>query len=72
MRRRADLTEYDRLWRVVEGAVRDALRSHPDYVPVKRKRAAVNSITKRVVGSVSASLLRAAPRIAGAGPGSPG
>lgn len=39
-----------RLWRMVEGAVVDAFVSHPDYLTAKGRHAAVESITKRVVG----------------------
>lgn len=40
------------LWRIVEGAVADALLSHPDYLTAKGETAAVQSITKRVVGQL--------------------
>lgn len=44
---------YQQLWRIVEGAVRDALQMHPEYIANdKRARDVVNSITKRVAGSV--------------------
>lgn len=43
------------LWRIVEGAVRDAFNCHPDYL-TKRGEQAANarrSVTKRVVRSLS-------------------
>lgn len=41
------------LWRVVDGAVRDAMASHPDWLASERAALKLrNSITKRVVGSV--------------------
>ncbi len=54
--------DYRRLWRIVDGAVADALYHHPEYLrPVKRgarpvERTARRSITKRVVGAVLADL----------------
>lgn len=46
---------YRRIWRLVNGAVADALKMHPDYVPSRRERAARESIVKRVTGIVAAS-----------------
>lgn len=44
---------YQQLWRTIEGAVRDALQMHPEYVANgKPPRVVVNSITKRVTGSI--------------------
>lgn len=43
---------YAQLWRVVDGAVIDAMKHHPEYFRAKDKRAVRNSINKRVVGSV--------------------
>ena len=45
--------DHQRLWRMVEGAVVDALRSHPEYLTARGERAAVASITKRVVGNLA-------------------
>lgn len=42
--------DHMRLYRMVEGAVVDALRSHPEYLTERGERSAVASITKRVVG----------------------
>lgn len=44
--------DHQRLWRLVEGAVVDAFRSHPDYLTERGERAAVESVTKRVVGQL--------------------
>lgn len=44
--------DHLRLWRMVEGAVVDALKSHPDYLTDKGRATAVESITKRVVGTL--------------------
>ena len=43
---------YRQLWRVVDGAVLDALTMHPDYLTERGARLARQSITKRVTGSV--------------------
>jgi len=43
---------YRQLWRVVDGAVRDALESHPDYLTRKGQASARMSITKRVTGAI--------------------
>lgn len=40
---------YNQLWRIVDGAVRDAMEMHLDYFADKRARASIN---KRVVGAV--------------------
>lgn len=46
------MTDYAKLWSVIDGAVTDAIKSHPDYVTEKGYDSMVNSITKRVVGQV--------------------
>ena len=43
---------YRQLWRIVDGAVADAFRNHPGYLVPRARRAAQNSVTKRVVGAV--------------------
>jgi hypothetical protein len=43
---------YSQLWRIVDGAVRDALEMHPDYLTQKGSRNARTSVTKRVTGAV--------------------
>ena len=47
-----DTRAYRQLWRIVDGAVEDALRHHEDYLTQKGKRSARRSITKRVTGAV--------------------
>lgn len=46
--------EYRAIWRVVDGAVRNALDMHPDYLTNKGTQwsAARMSIVKRVTGSI--------------------
>lgn len=46
--------EYRAMWRIVDGAVRDAFGAHPDYLTEKgsQRGCARNSVVKRVVGSV--------------------
>lgn len=46
---------YRRMWRVINGAVADAFKMHPDYVEPERRRAARESIVKRVTGAVLSS-----------------
>lgn len=43
---------YSRIWRIVDGAVRDAFASHPEYIEKRWMRAARFSITKRVTGEM--------------------
>ena len=43
---------YRKLWRLVDGAVKDALNMHPEYLTDAGRRSARFSITKRVVGTV--------------------
>ena len=40
------------LWDAIEGAVVDCFRQHPEYLTESGKHSAVESITKRAVGSV--------------------
>lgn len=44
--------EHQRLWRLIEGGVVDALKSHPEYLTEAGRRTAVCSITKRVAGQL--------------------
>ena len=44
-------TEYAKLWRVVDGAVRRCFDAHPEYVWNCNQVVARNSINKRVVGA---------------------
>lgn len=43
---------YGKLWNIVDGGVKDALNSHPDYLTPKGLRSARTSIVKRVTGTV--------------------
>ena len=49
---RLQRADHARLWRLVEGAVVDAMQQHPDYFTAAGLHDAVQSITKRVVGSI--------------------
>lgn len=42
----------DKLWRVIEGAVIDAMKQHPEYLTNAGREAMAQSITKRVVGNL--------------------
>lgn len=44
--------EHRRLWRIISGAVKDAMAAHPDYVTPQGRASMVNSITKRAVGNL--------------------
>lgn len=55
---------YPKLWKIVDGAVIDAVTKHPDYFTEKGKMCIATSITKRVVGQVAGYLKGAQ----GAGP----
>lgn len=44
--------DHQRLWRMVEGAVVDTFKSHPDYLTAKGAHSVVPSVTKRVVGTL--------------------
>jgi hypothetical protein len=43
---------YRQLWRIVNGAVRTTFRAHPEYLTPAGHESAVQSITKRVTGSL--------------------
>lgn len=43
---------YRSLWRVVDGAVRDCLNKHPEYLTDIGRRSMQLSMTKRVAGAV--------------------
>jgi hypothetical protein len=49
---------YSKIWRIVDGAVKDALHKHPDYLTIKGKVSARDSINKRAVGAVQAFIRR--------------
>lgn len=46
--------EYRQLWRIVDGAVADAFKMHPNYLSEdgKRWQTARQSIVKRVTGAI--------------------
>jgi hypothetical protein len=44
--------DHARLWRAIEGAVVDAVKSHPEYYTDAARKNMVGSITKRAVGAV--------------------
>lgn len=50
--------EGRKIWRVVDGAIRDALTHHPDYLTTKGAKGyqARRSIAKRVAGAVMSYL----------------
>lgn len=45
-------TEYQRIWKIVDGAVRDCLKMHDDYVSPAKVSNLRRSITKRVTGAM--------------------
>jgi hypothetical protein len=47
--------EYRWLWKVVDGAVADALQKHPHYAPRAHRATARMSIVKRAVGAITSS-----------------
>jgi len=51
---------YGEVWRLVDGAIRDALTSHPQYVQPKFLVCCRMSITKRVTGAVMGYVAQAA------------
>lgn len=46
------MTPYQQLWSVVDGAVVDAFKNHPDYLTKKGRASARKSVVKRVTGTV--------------------
>lgn len=61
---------YRQLWRIVDGAVRSALETHPDYLTEKGRRTATarRLIVKRVVGAVMGYAEQSAQGRSGASP----
>ena len=55
-------TPYRRLWRVIEAAVVEAFKAHPDYLTDygRHQGNATRSVCKRVVGAVHGYALQAA------------
>lgn len=54
------MTPYQQLWSVVDGAVVDAFKNHPDYLTPKGRVSARPSIVKRVTGTVLGFAVNAA------------
>lgn len=54
------MTPYQQLWGVVDGAVVDAFKNHPDYLTPKGQRSARTSVVKRVTGTVLSFAVQAA------------
>lgn len=44
--------QYLRIWRLVDGGVRDAFANHPEYLTEKGKEMAVAAVVKRVTGTL--------------------
>jgi len=44
--------EYRQLWRIIDGAVRDAFVNHPEYLAPRKEKTARQSIVKRVAGAI--------------------
>ncbi|MGF3025592.1 hypothetical protein ACQVP2_22540 [Methylobacterium aquaticum] len=56
-----DAPGYRQIWRMVDGAVRQALDAHPEYLaPEARVRTVCNSIVKRVTGAIHGHAAQAA------------
>lgn len=53
-------TAYQELWGVVDGAVVDAFKNHPDYLTPKGQVSARTSVVKRVCGTVLSFAAQAA------------
>lgn len=45
-------SDYHKIWRIVDGAVRDCFKHHPDYLTGKGHVDARTSIVKRVTGAI--------------------
>lgn len=52
LRARREDAVYRQIWRIADGAVRDALANHPEYLTVRGKQMARAAIVKRVSGSL--------------------
>lgn len=61
-RQRSD--EYKRLWKIVNGAVKQAFDAHPEYLTREgvRFNSARNSVVKRVVGIIYPVIEQGEPR----------
>lgn len=47
-------SDYRRIWRIVDGAIRDCAKHHEDYFDPKKLRAARESLAKRITGALLA------------------
>jgi hypothetical protein len=57
---------FVQVWRIVDGAVADAIRAHPEYFRTNQNRAdARRSIVKRVTGSIMGYLAEARRGVSG-------
>ncbi len=54
--------DHKRLWRLIEGAVVDTMRQHPDYFTERGMELACGSITKRAVGNIRSAAHEAKQR----------
>lgn len=61
---------YSKIWRIVDGAVKDALHNHPDYLTLKGRISARESINKRAVGAVHAFIRKGGEANRGLSPAS--
>lgn len=43
---------YRQVWRIIDGAVLDCFKHHPEYLTENGKRAARESIVKRATGAI--------------------
>jgi len=50
-----DGAEYRQLWRVIDGAIRDCFKMHPDYITPENIRRVRESLAKRITGAVLAN-----------------
>lgn len=51
-------SDYHRIWRIVDGAVRDTFKHHPEYLTDAGHRSAQVSIIKRVAGALAGHVFR--------------
>lgn len=47
--------DHQRVWRIIEGAVADACKMHPEYLTEQGRACMVPSVTKRVLGALVGS-----------------
>ena len=51
-----DDADYQRIWSIVDGAIRDTMRMHPEYMRIRDRTTARISINKRVTGALVGEL----------------